>query len=181
MKPLNVFDAVSNRDMDRKTTLIYGTIAGVATIGYYLLFYALDKPLFFHLGVYWSSLLIFIGLMLAAALRERKGIQGEYPWQQALRTMFGVFVVATALFQLFYYLFFNFGDAGLAAVQQEVLLENLERYKDRFGASATERLESATEISQLKYGIGTAFQSFARSVIGGFLLSLLLAFLVRKE
>lgn len=171
----------SHPEMNRRPAFLFGLLAGIATIGYYLVFYAIDKRLFFHLGVYWSSLLIFIGLMLAAVLQERRQAPGEYTWQQALRVSFAVFVVATAVFQLFYYLFFNFGDPNLVVVQQEVLLENLERYGAQLGEGNAEKLERGLTAKNLRYGPGAALQTFARSAIGGFILSLAMAFITRKE
>lgn len=165
----------------RKIRLIFGIAAGIICVGWYLGFYFLEKKLFFHLGVYWGSWLPFAAAMLLAALRERKQTDGEYPWQQALRACFSVFVIGSAIFQIFYYLFFNFGDPGLAALQQEVILENLERYQDQLGPAASEQLGRGAKAGQLEYGTGTALLSFARSAIGGFLVSLAMAFLVKKE
>lgn len=165
----------------RKSRLIFGIAAGIICVGWYLGFYFLEKKLFFHLGVYWGSWLPFAAAMLLAALRERKQTDGEYPWQQALRACFSVFVIGAAIFQVFYFAFFNYGDPGLAALQQEVIRENLMRYQEQLGPAALEKLGKGAEVAKLKYSAGTALLTFARSTIGGFLVSLAMAFLVKKE
>lgn len=165
----------------RKRQILFGAAAGLCCVVYYLLFYFIEKKLFFHPGVYWSSWLPFLGVMAFATLRERKKIEGEYSWRQALQVCFTVFVVGSAIFHCFYYLFFNFGDPALAAIQQEVIRESLERYRDNLGNAAVGQLEKGATAEVLKYGLGTALQSFARSAIGGFIVSLVLAFALKKE
>ena len=165
----------------QKSHVFYGIIAGVGCVAYYLLFYFIEKELFFHPGVYWSSWLPFLGIMLMAALRERSGSESDYSWRRALKACFTIFVAGSAIFQCFYYLFFNFGDPALAAIQQEVILENLQRYREIFGDAAIGQLEKGAAAERLKYDLGTAFQSFARSAIGGFIVSLALAFALKKE
>ncbi len=165
----------------RKRRLLFGIAAGTISVGWYLAFYFRDPKLFFHLGVYWGSWLPFAACMLLAALRERNHAGETYSWQQALRASFTVFVTGAAIFQVFYYLFFHYGDPSLAAIQQEVIQENLERYREQLGSAASEQLGRGTNAAGLKYGIGTALLTFARSTIGGFLVSLAMAFLVKKE
>jgi hypothetical protein len=165
----------------RKSRLFFGIAAGIICVGWYLGFYFLEKKLFFHLGVYWGSWLPFAAAMLFAALRERSQAEGEYSWQQALRACFSVFVVGAAIFQVFYFVFFNYGDPGLATLQQEVIRENLARYQEQLGPSVSEQLGKGANVAELEYGVRTALLTFARSTIGGFLVSLAMAFLAKKE
>lgn len=166
--------------MKRHPARFYGIIAGVATIGYYLLFYAIAPRLFFHLGVYWSSFLIPLVAMVWAGRKERQG-QEVYPWQIALRTPFAVYAYAALLYYLFYFLFFNYGDPQLADMQADVLLENLEKSRAYLGDREVESLRREIESAPPGLTPGAALLSFARSLLGGFLLSLLIAFALRKE
>ncbi len=166
--------------MKKHTAWFYGIIAGVATIGYYLLFYALEPRLFFHLGVYWSSFLIPLAAMVWAGRQERQGRE-DYPWQIALRTPFAVYAYAALLYHLFYFLFFNYGDPNLVDIQADVLLENLEKSWAYLGDRQAESLRREIESAPAGLTPGAALLAFARSLLGGFLLSLFIAFVLRKE
>lgn len=165
----------------QKRQVFYGIAAGIVCVGYYLVFYLIEKKLFFHPWVYWSSWLPFLGLMVFATLRDRKMVEGPYALRQALKTCFSVFVIGSAIFQCFYYILFNFADPSLVQIQQEVIRESLEYYRANLGDRVVGQLEQGAAADRLKYGLGTAVQSFARSAIGGFIVSLALAFALKKE
>jgi hypothetical protein len=76
---------------------------------------------------------------------------------------------------------FNFADPSLVQIQQEVIRESLEYYRANLGDRVVGQLEQGAAADRLKYGLGTAVQSFARSAIGGFIVSLALAFALKKE
>ncbi|MFZ4561012.1 MAG: DUF4199 domain-containing protein, partial [Saprospiraceae bacterium] len=118
--------------------------------------------------------------MVWAGREERQG-QEVYPWQVALRTPFAVYAYAALLYHLFYFLFFNYGDPNLADIQADVLLENLEKSRAYLGDRQAESLRREIESAPAGLTPGAALLSFARSLLGGFLLSLLIAFALRKE
>lgn len=168
--------------MNRQKTLVYGLIAGSATIGYFLLFYFIQPRLFFNLSVQWASLLIFIGFMVLA-VRSGRRLAGEeqYPWQLGLRAAFTVYVLAAVMYHLFYFLLYNYGAPELASIQEEVLMENLARYKDVVGERNAENLQRDIRQTGIALTPGTALMALARSIIGGFVLSLIIGYLMRKE
>ncbi len=168
--------------MNKQTNLVYGLIAGSATIGYFLLFYFIQPRLFFDLKVQWASLLIFVGFMsLAVGSGRRKAGEGPYPWQLGLRTAFVVYVLAAAMYHLFYFLLYNYIAPELASIQEAVLMENLARYKDVVGERNAENLERDIRQTGIALTPGTALMALARSIIGGFVLSLVIGYLMRKE
>ncbi|MBK8877260.1 MAG: DUF4199 domain-containing protein [Haliscomenobacter sp.] len=168
--------------MNRQKTLVYGLIAGSATIGYFLLFYFIQPRLFFHLSVQWASLLIFIGFMVLAVRSGRRlAGEGQYPWQPGLRAAFTVYVLAAVSYHLFYFLLYNYGAPELASIQEEVLMENLDRYKAVVGERNAENLRRDIRQSGIALTPGTALMALARSIIGGFVLSLVIGYLMRKE
>ena len=168
--------------MNRQKTLVYGLIAGSATIGYFLLFYFIQPRLFFSLSVQWASLLIFIGFMVLAVRNGRRlAGEGQYPWQLGLRAAFTVYVLAAMMYHLFYFLLYNYGAPELASIQEEVLMENLTRYKDVVGERNAENLQRDIRQTGIALTPGTALMALARSIIGGFVLSLIIGYLMRKE
>lgn len=167
--------------MDSDKSRLYGILAGIATVCYTLLFYFIQPRFIFHLGIYWSSLIIPVVAMVAAGWKARQATTGEYPWQLALRSAFVVYAISALMYHLFYFVLFNFAAPELAQIQQEVLLENLEKTRDLIGARNADTLQRELESSVPTLPPGTALLAFARSLLGGFLLALLTAFALRKE
>lgn len=168
--------------MNKQKTLVYGLIAGSATIGYFLLFYFIQPRLFFSLGVQWASLLIFIGCMVLAVRNGRRlAGEGQYPWQLGLRAAFAVYVLAAVMYHLFYYLLYNYGGPELAAIQEDVVMENLSKYQNVVGEQNAEHLRRDIQQAGIALTPGAALMALARSIIGGFVLSLIIGYLMRKE
>jgi len=87
--------------MSRKISLIYGIIAGVATIGYYLLLYFSNKQGFFNLYAWWAGLIPMLIFMVLGTLRLRKGQGGKLGLSSGLQTSFLIFVVSSLNLQHF--------------------------------------------------------------------------------
>lgn len=133
--------------------LRYGILAGVGVIAYFLLFYAISKPLMLHFGVWWSSLIIY---MVAMLLAIRK-IQST-DLRQNIQAGFTTFLAANLLFYLFYYLLFTKLDPQLVDLQKSLLLEN-----SQTGQELAKQDLSVT-------AKGTLF-AYLRSLIGGFIMA----------
>jgi ABC-type nitrate/sulfonate/bicarbonate transport system permease component len=88
-------------------------------------------------------------------------------FRRSLQSAFLVFVIANAIFYLFYYLLFSVFDPGLVDLQRELLAEN-PLWQD-----------NNTE-ADLSVTIGRVIFSFAYSLIGGFILALLVSAVARK-
>lgn len=158
-----------------------GVLAGVATLGYYLLFYTLNPRLIFQLGIFWFSMLFPLLAMGYVSWKLRKNTAGEVSWKILLRNAFQVYVLSAIAYHVFYFILFNYIDSDLARIQQEVLMENLQHNRQLLGERNAEALQREMEAGLPTLSAGTAIFSFARSLIGGFMLSLLFAFAFRKE
>jgi len=159
----------------------YGAFAGLVTIAYFLLFYAISPRLMLSSWVNWGSLLIYIGFMAMACHQERAELGREYDLKQALRTAFTVYVLASVLYYAFNYLMFNFFDPVLVEIQRELVLENLERMSGVLGEDNVEQMQQQYEKESFELTLSNILLSFAWSLIGGFIISLALAAVMRRR
>ena len=98
----------------------FGSIAGVAVVLWLLLFYFMDKKLYFHPGVQWGVLPIYALAMYLACRGEARQSTELYAWQPALRTAFGTFVVTHLIAHVFYFVLLKFIDPGMINLQSSV-------------------------------------------------------------
>ena len=111
----------------------FGSVAGAAVVLWLLLFYFMDKKLYFHPGVQWGVLPIYALAMYLACRSEARQTTELYAWQPALRTAFGTFVVTHLIAHVFYFVLLKFIDPGMINLQAEVFSEGLERSKNLLG------------------------------------------------
>lgn len=148
--------------MKHRQAIINGSLAGVLTVGYFLLFYFLDRAYLLNAWVWWGSLIIYLAFMFRVVQQL-----DTTAFRQSLQAAFLVFVVANAIFYLFYYLLFSVFDPGLVDLQRELLQDN-----PLWQGGNTEVDLSVT--------LGRVIFSFAYSLIGGFILALLVSAVARK-
>ncbi|HKK74106.1 MAG TPA: DUF4199 domain-containing protein [Saprospiraceae bacterium] len=166
--------------MSRKISLIYGIIAGVATIGYYLLLYFSNKQGFFNLYAWWAGLIPMLIFMVLGTLRLRKGQGGKLGLSSGLQTSFLIFVVSSLLFYIFYFVLLKYIDPEMLKIQQETALKTLER----FGQERGDDLEPYEEFyleEGLEISLMTVIFRYVQSLIGGFILSLGIAFVLKNK
>lgn len=165
--------------MQKNQAIRYGIGAGIATIGFYLLFYFIDKRLMFNPGIYWGSLALPLVAMVLACRQQARVQGGRLSWKEGIQIAFVVYVVAMAIYYLFYYVLFAYLDPGLVSVQAEVMQAGMERAKAILGerqAGAWEELDP----EDLRVTPAKSFFAFSQSLIGGFLLSLLVGGLSKR-
>lgn len=165
--------------MSRKISLSYGIIAGVVTIGYYLLLYFTNKEGFFNLYAWWAGLIPMLFFMVMGTLQLRKR-QETLTFSTGLQTSFLIFVLSSLLFYIFYYAMLKYIDPELLVIQQETALETLER----FGQGRGDDLEPYEEFYReegLEISLLTVIFRYVQSLIGGFILSLGIAFVLKNK
>lgn len=155
----------------------YGIIAGVSSIFYMLLFYFIDKRMMLGMGVYWSSLLIYLGLMYKACTDIRQDNGGFITFQDALRTAFTTFLIANVFFFTFYYVLFNFVEPGLIEIQKEMAIEV---YNEVLGEQDAAKMQQSMEKEGFDMTVANTAMGFAKGAIGGFLLSLIIAAIAKR-
>jgi len=155
----------------------YGILAGISVILYMLVFYWYDVKVMLGPSVFWSTTLLFIVGMFFAAREERK-VREFMTFREVLPVAFVTYLVANLFFYDFLYILFNFVDSSLPELQRQVSLEAIQE------SGFTEYVEEAIEeIEKMpaEFTLGQAFFDYVRSAIFGFLLSLIIAGLVRNK
>lgn len=160
--------------MLKNISVRYGALAGLVTILYFLFFYAIGKRLMLSSGVSWGSFAIFVVFMVMACRQEAKE-RDAFSFQEALRTAFLVFIVADVIYYLFYYVLHGLIDPELVAIQREMMLETSQWLAENLGAGELQQdIESLGE-EDLRISPGSLLLSLSWSLIGGFIISLIIA------
>ncbi len=160
----------------KSEALKYGTIAGITTIGWFLLFYLTDKVRMLSPVVYYASFGIFLWAMYRAVGQQIRKAEAVPDFRELLRTGFVVYLLANLFYYGFYYVV-NHWDPGLAEMQKDMMREWLPRItpKDKLQAAL-----KALEESDFSVAPRDAFFSYMRSAIGGFLLAAAVAWLALR-
>ncbi len=166
--------------MGQSIAIKYGWIAGVSTVAYFLLFYFINPRLLFNPFVYWASLGVYLALIWRALQVEKEQKEGVLDFKQALRSAFLVFVIANLIYYVFYYLLYNWIDPGLVELQEEVMRESLEQAGGMLPEEQKKEMLRSLE-EGLKIEPSTVLLTYARSLIGGFLLALGLAAIASRR
>ncbi len=153
----------------------YGLFAGLATILYFLGFYYWDKAVMLEPWVSWSSVLFIVVAMVMAIHATRRQAGQKIEFRQALRAAFLTGVIANVAFYVFYYLIMQ-SDAELVSILKQQTMDFYQSW------TSGEQLETMMKsLEDFKVGLSTILLSLARSIIGSFILALLLAAILRRQ
>ena len=166
--------------MVQNIPLKYGIIAGVGVIVYLLVFYFIDPKLMLHGAVMWSTLIIYLICMYRATILERERME-TFSFRQAIRPSFTVYVLATLLYYTFYYLLFNVIDPGMAEIQRDLMIDQSTRLAESIGATDLEDQIQELTAEDMRVTLGNTILGVGWSLIGGFVLSLIFAGVLRRE
>jgi len=155
----------------------YGVLAGISVVIYMLVFYFYDVKVMLGPSVFWSTTLLFIIGMFFAAREERKARE-FMTFREVLPVAFVTYLIANLFFYDFLYIMFNFVDSTLPELQRQVSLEAIQ--ESGFKEYVEEAIEEI-EKTPAEFTLGQAFFDYVRSAIFGFLLSLVIAGLVRNK
>jgi hypothetical protein len=154
----------------------YGFLAAALNIGLYLAAYLMQPEWLFQPVMPWIGWILLI-VVVYRACQLVKQSQPEFPFRKALQTAFGIIVVATASFQLFYQLLVHWIDPGLIDLQANVMNQIAERMGNYIGLDPQ---DLRVEPKDLAFNFGTSFLYFCRSLLGGFLVAVVLAMLLKS-
>ncbi len=153
----------------------FGSVAGAAVVLWLLLFYFMDKKLYFHFGVQWGVLPIYALAMYLACRSEARQTTELYAWQPALRTAFGTFVVTHLIAHVFYFVLLKFIDPGMINLQAEVFSEGLERSKNLLGEENAWKMKDQYQAEDFIPTFQKSAFAFTFGLIGGFIMALAVA------
>ncbi len=155
-----------------------GLLAGVFVVLFFALFYVIDKTTMLGMVVYWSSLIIYIGFMAKACLEERGSHGDLLTFKDALRTAFVTFLLANLFFHIFNYILFKFIDPGLIETQMEMAKKVYAQFLDE---AQSKKMIKEMAKNRFEMSITNVIFEYAKGAIGGFILSLIVAGLVKRD
>lgn len=161
----------------KNKSILYGSVAGAVTVLFFVVIYLIDKKLLLNPWVAYSPMLIYVAAMYLASSKGRETTDGPFPWREALRIAFIVFLVASAFFYVFYYVIHQV-DPSLAILQKDYARENLPRIVK------PDKLQEAyrtLEEQDFRMTLGRTILGWAQGAILGFGLAALIALLTRRE
>jgi Protein of unknown function (DUF4199) len=156
----------------KQTIIKYGIMAGLAVVGYFLLFYYINKTTMLGPLVQLPKYLVYFGFMFWAAKPYYNS-----DFKDILKVAFGVFVITSLIYYAFDFYLFNYMDKSLVDIQKDLMLDYFSE-----GAKSVEESSKRTQIIQEGdfHSLQSLFSEFARGTIGGFGMSILVAYLVKK-
>jgi peptidoglycan/LPS O-acetylase OafA/YrhL len=162
-------------------SLIYGLIAGLIIILVSLVLYLGGVELYMG-PLSFVIYLILITMAVLAALKVRRMNDGGLAFQQALKTTFGVFVIALFLHTLFSYFLLNYIDTGFRDALTRESLKKTAQFMKKMGASDMQ-LENAMDQAPGKnqFSFGYALLGYAFTCIIAFIFALLISVIVKKN
>jgi len=167
--------------MSKKIGFLFGIIAGIVTVAYYLLWYIYNKADFFQLVVWWSGLIPMLIFMVLGVLRLRKQQEGSLTFPAGLQTAFLIFVLSSLCFYVFYFVLLKYVDSEMLQIQHATMQETLERFGQPRGDDLAPYADLYGENQALSISLGTVLSRFLQSLVGGFLLSLGIAFVLKNK
>ncbi|MFK8007325.1 MAG: hypothetical protein AB8H03_13185 [Saprospiraceae bacterium] len=177
-----------------KIAIKYGIYTGFGVILFMLVFYFYDKTLMRSPEVIWSTMILYLAGMfwatmkvhrlegssnnsIGSILENTKGEEKESSLRSLVSTPFIVFLITNAYYALFFYWIMNVFDVELLQIHQELThQEMLDFHKgtDKISEVRKNVLDDYTPT------LGATFTKYMIGAIGGFILSFLMALIVRR-
>lgn len=148
-----------------QSTRLIGIYTGLAIIVYLLIFYFIDHSLIVNPFVYWGTLLV-AGIGMASAVKKVRSEQGErIEKRDALKIAFLVYVIAMAFFYVFFFAMLRYIDPSLVEFQK----------------AAMEKAGQDVSGVDFTMTLGKTVSGYIISLIGGFLVSYLMATVMKRD
>lgn len=170
------------KQLNISTGLLFGLIYGLATVLFFIILYILGVNSFMS-----SFTAIFsIGVPIAAGvwggIYHKKSLGGYMDFSEALKTIFTIFVIGSAISTGFQYVLLNFIDVPFAQALAQASAEKAAEMMEKFGAKQSDIDKSVEEIlSGDSYSFKKQFLGFALGTIWWFLLSLIISAILKKK
>ena len=156
----------------KQKILLNGIIAGVAVVGYVLLFYFFDKQWALTPSIRFSSLIVYALFMYLTIKNVR-----EPDFKVLLRGAFSVFLIANAIYYVFDFVLFNYIDKSLIDMEKEMAIE---MYRPSTPINEIFDMEQGIR-NAVAHNFSSNSMQFARWAILGFGVSLLVSYLVKRN
>lgn len=100
-------------------------MAGAITVLIYSLAHLIKPELFLSPLIYWGTMIIYIGFMYDLALRQIR--EKPLQFRELVRPLFICFLVANALYYLYYYIMITYVDPSIFDAQVNKMTDGLKQ------------------------------------------------------
>jgi hypothetical protein len=176
-----IFADQSNICMLDNRGVKFGLYAGIAVVLLFFGVYLIDKEWFFNPFLFWASVGIYLAFGWKLLEDERQAAGGKLPFQDGLRTVFMMFVVANLIYYAFHYSLYNFIDRDLVQLQKEVIAKTLEQWKDSMPVEQYRERKTSLENDSMAMTLSNTALQYAWGLVGYFVLSLIMAGVVSRR
>lgn len=149
--------------MQNTNSVRWGALLGAGTVLLFLAAYLIGPLVMLHPGLWWGSLLPYVYVMH----RQMSRVEGA-DIRERLKVGFVIFVVANAVFFVFYHLLFTYFDPQLVALQEEQLL-------------ASPLYTGKPEELDLTPTLGSTVYQYCSGLIGGFIIAFVMAYIINRR
>ena len=166
----------------KKYILDAGLKLGIIQALYWLLIYLLGIEYLTNIWVLMISLVISVSLYVYFGIRYRKLNDGYLTFKDAFTLLFFIFAVSGAVTTVFNMLLYHVIDPRLPQAMTEKILETTIGYMERFGAPESEidKVVAEMENKGEQFSVLGLLKSYLWSFIGGAIISLIIAAIIKK-
>jgi hypothetical protein len=160
----------------KNISLKYGLFGALAVFVYFYIIYTVNKELFLNPVAQWSSMVIYIALMLKASLDDVASHGSNRDFREIVRTPFTVFILINLGYWMFYY-GLHLADPELLSMELSQQLAFLKKQltngtgDPEQAAKIREQIQSLESTKDLKQPLGPVLLQMAIGALGGFALS----------
>jgi hypothetical protein len=161
--------------------LVYGLIAGAATIAFTTILYLGGLALYTSLLAYLSFAIPIVVAILGGL--KQKSLQGGYlSFKEALKVVFLIFLVYIVLNTLFNHLLLNVIDVPFREALMQDAGIKMEKFLVKMGANQETIDKSLAELSNPEnFTFKKVFLGMLFNAIGWFIVSLIIAAIIKKK
>lgn len=159
----------------------YGLFSAVASLLFFVVLYLLGSESFTS-PLAWLSMAVPVVFAVLACLKARKENDGFLEFREALKISFGILVITGLVTSLFSFLLFNVIDPSFAESMKQVTIERTQKMMANFKVPQEEIDKQINKmITDNIYSFGSIAQSFLFGCILYFIISLIIAAIVKKK
>jgi hypothetical protein len=178
---INIKEKLKNQKiMFEQNGVKYGAIAGLGLIITTLLLYIVSAKVMFN----YTSLIgyiIYIASMVKSVSDDKAASDGYITFRNAFQSSFIVFVIASFLNLIFWYILVNIIDPSLIDLQIEIAMEAIEKIADFAGMSEADLEEAALAIEESSnQSIMQMLQAYLFGLVAGAIPALIIAAAMKK-
>jgi large-conductance mechanosensitive channel len=123
---------------------------------------------------------IILGILACRKAKKENG--GYLAFKEALKISFGIWVITTLVTTLVSFVLFNYIDPGFADAMKQMTLEQTQKMLANFGVPQDQIDKTISEMINMDlYSLGNLMKSFLQFCIVGFILSLIIAAIMKKS